>query len=181
VSVAFNISGLSAQSATFRAALLQLLKGSSAGRDGRMLVEMTETTEIEDVDEVRRTVAALHELGVKFCLDDFGAGAADVRILRALSADVVKLDGSYVPGIGQPGRERAFVGGMVEIARAAGAKVVAERVETKAESDALRDLGVDYGQGWHFGRAGPLPAPSRPAASTAPRVGKRRGAVDGWS
>ena len=78
-------------------------------------------------------------------------------MLRSLSADIVKLDGSYVAGITQEGRERAFVVGMLEVARAAGVEVIAEKVETEEELAALLQLGVPYGQGWLFGRPGPLP------------------------
>lgn len=98
----------------------------------------------------------LRSLGVPFCLDDFGAGAADVRLLRALTADIVKLDGSYVPGVARGGRERAFVARMVEIARAAGASVVPRRTP---------------------GQAG-LP-PTRPRARSANAREKRRVGADG--
>ncbi len=59
------------------------------------MVEMTETAEIDDLEQASSTAKALRALGVPFCLDDFGAGAADMRLLRALTADIVKLDGSY--------------------------------------------------------------------------------------
>lgn len=156
--VAFNLSGQSVQGAEFRDRLTGLLKASPACKAGLVTVEMTETAEIEDVRQAALTATALRALGVPFCLDDFGAGAADIRLLRALNPDTVKLDGSYTPGVTQEGRKRALFAGMVEMARAAGAKIVAERVETEAEANALRELGVHYGQGWLFGRPGPLPA-----------------------
>jgi EAL domain-containing protein (putative c-di-GMP-specific phosphodiesterase class I) len=162
VSVAFNLSGQSVQNTGFRDRLTGLLRKHPACKAGLVIVEMTETAEIEDVAEASLTAEALRSLGVPFCLDDFGAGAADIRLLRALNPDIVKLDGSYIPGITQGGREHAFVTGMVEIARAADAEIVAERVETQAEADILGRLGVQYGQGWLFGRPGPLPH-SRPS------------------
>ena len=73
---------------------------------------------------------------------------------------MVKLDGSYVSGVAHNGRERGFVAGMVDIARAMEAAVVAERIETEADADALLAVGVTYGQGWLFGRPGPLPLPT---------------------
>lgn len=155
--VAINLSGQSVESAGFRRRLLDLFNGHRATRSGRISVELTETAHIDDLDEVGRTTAALRALGVPFCLDDFGSGAADVRRLRVLGADIVKIDGSYTHGAVQDGRERAFVAGMIDIARNTGAKVVAERVETEAEADAMKALGADYGQGWAFGRPGPLP------------------------
>ncbi len=179
--VAFNLSGQSVQSAAFRSKLKQLLEVSKARRRGFIIVEMTETAEIEDVAEAILTADALRALEVPFCLDDFGAGASDVRLLRALAPDIVKLDGSYLPGITGRGRERALLAGMVEIARGAGAEVVAERVETEAEAEALRLLGVEYGQGWLFGAAGPHPgtAASTTAASVRPR-GRKPG-KESWS
>ena len=155
--VAFNLSGQSVQNAGFRDRLIKLLAASPARQAGLVIVEMTETAEIEALEEADLTATALRSLGIAFCLDDFGAGAADIRLLRALGPDIVKLDGSYIPGIAQDGRERAFVAGMVEIVRAAGAEIVAERVEIEAEAEALRLLGVQYGQGWLFGHPGPLP------------------------
>jgi EAL domain-containing protein (putative c-di-GMP-specific phosphodiesterase class I) len=175
--VAFNVSGQSAQNAGFRDRLIGLLQASPACKAGLIIVEMTETVEIEDVEEAGLTAAALRSLSIPFCLDDFGAGAADIRLLRALTPDIVKLDGSYIPGIAQGGRERAFVAGMIEIARGARAEIVAERIETEAEANALRQLGVHYGQGWLFGRPGPLPS-ARPEVHRG--TGKRTGGKAVW-
>jgi len=172
--VAFNLSGQSVQNAAFRERLIRLLAASPACKAGLIIVEMTETAEIEAVEEADLTAKALRSLGIAFCLDDFGAGAADIRLLRALAPDIVKLDGSYIPGIAEDGRERAFVAGMVEIVRAAGAEIVAERVEIEAEAEALRALGVQYGQGWLFGHPGPLP--DGPGGKT-----RRPGEMEIWS
>lgn len=158
VPIAFNVSAQSLQSAAFLNRLLALLSASPAVRAGRMIVEMTETAEVEDVTGVARAAEALRAIGVPFCLDDFGAGAADMRLLRALPADMVKLDGSYVPGVTHNGRERGFVAGMIDIARAAEAAVVAERIESEADASALLAVGATYGQGWLFGRPAPLPS-----------------------
>ena len=157
LSVAFNVSGHSIQDEAFRPRLLERLAGSAAVRRKQILVEMTETAEVEDLREAAQTAEALRDMGVPFCLDDFGSGNADFRVLRNIPADIVKLDGSYVANLPHQGRERALVAGLVEVARGAGAAVVAERVETPEEADALRGLGVQYGQGWLFGRPGPLP------------------------
>ncbi len=167
--IAFNLSSLSLQDGGFRARLLAQLAGTAKGR---LIVEMTETAEIEDLEQVRQGAEALRGLGIPFCLDDFGAGTADMRILHAVPADYVKLDGSYVPGVAQPGRERDFVAAMAEIARAAGCAMVAERIESEAEAETLRSLGITYGQGWLFGRPGPLP-------ESASGVARRRGAAAG--
>ena len=177
--VAFNVSGQSVQSPGFRDRLVRLLSASAASKAGLIIVEMTETAEIEDVEEAARTADALRALGVPFCLDDFGAGAIDIRLLRELRPNIVKLDGSYIPGVVQGGRERALVAGMVEIGRGAGAEIVAERIETRAEADALQALGVQYGQGWLFGRPVSLPRPAV-EPSAAPRPRRRAGQKEDW-
>ena len=177
--VAFNVSGQSVQSRGFRDRLVRLLSTSAASKAGLVIVEMTETAEIEDIEEAARTADALRSLGVPFCLDDFGAGAIDIRLLRELRPNIVKLDGSYIPGVIQGGRERALVAGMVEIGRGAGAEIVAERIETRAEAEALQALGVQYGQGWLFGR--PVALPSRPGGpSAAPRPRRRGAQKEDW-
>ena len=160
VPIAFNLSGQSMQDPVFRDRLIAKLITHPARKNKKLAIEMTETAQLENIAEAAQTAQMLRDLGIPFCLDDFGAGAADVRVLRAMPADIVKLDGSYVAGIGTDGRERAFLAGMVEIARASGAAVVAERVETAEEAEALQAMGVEYGQGWLFGRPGPLPTPA---------------------
>ena len=169
-SVAFNLSAQSLQMPAFRDRLLRLLASSPACRTGRLLIEMTETGELDQLQEVAASAKAFQGLGIRFCLDDFGAGTADMRVLRALPADIVKLDGSYVPGVVHGGRERALVAGVVEIAHAAGAKVVAEQIETEIEAEAMRSINVDFGQGYLFGRPGSLP----PAAASGRAARARR-------
>ncbi len=170
--VSFNVSGQSVQNQHFRQRLIESLEKHPACRDGLVTVEMTETAEIDDVEAALETAHALRRIGVPFCLDDFGAGTADMRLLRALTPNVVKLDGSYIPGIATAGRERAFIAGMVEIARAVGADVIAERIETEDEAATLKKLGVQYGQGWLFGRPTELPVPQRAAV--------RAGETESW-
>ncbi len=176
VMVAFNLSGQSAQDPACRVRLLELLSAHPARKSGLVGVEMTETADMDDMAETARTADALRGLGIPFCLDDFGAGAADVRLLRTVRPDIVKLDGSYMAGATEHGRERAFLAGLIEIARAAGAEIVAERIETPDEAEAVRALGAQYGQGWLFGRPGTLPK----APPTAP-ARRRKGAKESWS
>ena len=155
--IAFNISGLSMQEPSFRDKLTARLVREPARKAGRLVAEMTETAQLENIPEAAKTAQLLRDLGIPFCLDDFGAGGADMRVLRKMPADIVKLDGSYIAGITTEGRERAFVAGMIEIARAAQAHVVAEWIETEEEAAVLTAMGARYGQGWPFGRAAPLP------------------------
>jgi EAL domain-containing protein (putative c-di-GMP-specific phosphodiesterase class I) len=154
--IACNLSGLSLQSPAFRDRLCALL-AAAPDLARRLLVEITETAEIEDEAEARRTVDALRVLGLPICIDDFGAGAAAFRYLRAFRVDFVKVDGIYVMNAVDSERDRGFIAAMVDLARTVGAQVVAERVETEAQAALMRDLGVAFGQGYLFGRPGALP------------------------
>ena len=165
VSVAVNVSGLSLQSAEFAGHMFRLLSEMRlppglAGKP-RLLVELTETAEIDDLVTASATWAKLREQGVGLCLDDFGAGAAAFRYLQQFRVDYVKIDGSFVQAAQQGQRERAIVQSMVELARSAGAKTVAEMIETDEQAALMRELGVDHGQGWLFGKPGGLPGAIR--------------------
>lgn len=175
--VAVNVSGLSMQSPGFRARMLErvgelatlLGGGSLPGKGGplakaargRLLVELTETAEIEDMAGAASSIAELRHSGVPVCLDDFGAGSAAFRYLREFQVDYVKIDGAYVRAALDSPRERGFVAAMVELAGSVGAEVVAEMIETPEQAALMRELGVQHGQGWLFGRPGLLPGQRR--------------------
>ncbi len=156
VQIACNLSGLSLQSPAFRDRLLALLDAEPS-LVPKLLVEITETAEIEHEAEAVATVEALRARKMPLCIDDFGAGAAAFRYLRSFKVDYVKIDGLYVQHAMRSAQDRGFLVAMVELARNVGAQVVAERIETEAECAAMQQLGIGYGQGWLFGKAGPLP------------------------
>jgi EAL domain-containing protein (putative c-di-GMP-specific phosphodiesterase class I) len=147
--LAANISGLSLQSAPFRARLLEMLRPRG---DGSLLIEFTETAEIEDVPAAAETVRKLRAAGVPVCLDDFGAGGAAFRYLREFHADYVKIDGGFVQRAERSARDRGIIAAMIDAAQRVGAATIAEMVETETQARLMRELGVTYGQGWLFGR-----------------------------
>ena len=149
VSVAVNVSGLSIADTGFTDLLIDAASGLPPGR---LLVELTETAEIEDLPAAAARIVRLRAAGAPVCLDDFGAGSASFRYLRDLRVDMVKIDGAYVQAAGRSGKGRAFVQSMRELAASTGAETIAEMVETEAEAALMRELGVQYGQGWLFGR-----------------------------
>ena len=155
ISAAVNVSGLSMQSPAFRDRMLGLLGNRKTA--GRILVELTETADIEDVENAKTSIKQLRAMQVPVCIDDFGAGSAAFRYLKEFRVDYVKLDGAYVRGALQNAREHGFLLTMVELANFVGAKVIAETVENEDEAKMMRELGVEYGQGWFFGRPGELP------------------------
>ena len=179
--IAINISGLSMQSEAFRTRMLASIDDSpTASR--RLMVELTESAEIEHEALARSTMLALRERGVPLCLDDFGAGAAAFRYLKSFPVDYVKVDGSFVQAAVRQERDRSFVAAMVDLSLAVGAQVIAEFIETAEHARVMKELGVAFGQGWHLGRPGPIrpagagpgPPPGRQGklgvAGQAPRV-----------
>ncbi len=153
--VAVNVSGLSMQSVPFCDRVIKLL--AEQVQPGRILVELTETADIEDVAAAAATIDRLRAMRVPVCIDDFGAGSAAFRYLKEFRVDYVKLDGAYVRGALQNAREHGFLLTMIELANFVGAKVIAETIERDDEAQMMRDLGVEYGQGWLFGKPGVLP------------------------
>ena len=161
VAVAVNVSGQSMQSAAFRTRMLALIRAEAdivrPGDRTRLIIELTETADIEDVATAAATIQDLRMAGVPVCIDDFGAGNAAFRYLRDFKVDFVKIDGSYVHGAGVSDQERGFVAAMVQLAKSVGARVIAEMIETEAQAALMRQLQVHFGQGWLFGRPGKLP------------------------
>ena len=155
IAAAVNVSGLSMQSPSFRQRMLDLLANPKTA--GRILVELTETADIEDLESAKASIKQLRDMQVPVCIDDFGAGSAAFRYLKEFRVDYVKLDGAYVRGALQNAREHGFLLTMIDLANFVGAKVIAETVETEQEAAMMRELGVEYGQGWYFGRPGQLP------------------------
>lgn len=154
--VAINLSGRSLTTPGVIDELLATI--GSAALKGGILIEITETSVIADLDQAERQVRRLREVGVEVCLDDFGVGAASFDYLRRLSLDVVKIDGRFITNVNGDPRDLALLKHMVKLCGALGLKTVAEMIETEAVAQTVRDLGVDFGQGWLFGR--PMAAPS---------------------
>lgn len=170
--IAINISGLSMQSATFRREIATRLD-TLPGAEMRLMVELTESAEIEQEEAAASTIMALRDRGIPTCLDDFGAGAAAFRYLKAFPVDFVKVDGSFVQAAMTGERDRSFVASMVDLSLAVGAKVIAERIETEAHATTMASLGVGYGQGWHLGRPGAIAPPP-------PKAARKRESQEQW-
>jgi EAL domain-containing protein (putative c-di-GMP-specific phosphodiesterase class I) len=132
----------------------------------RLVIEITEHTPIDDYDTFNGALAILRARGVRLAIDDAGAGFANMTHILRISPDLIKLDIELTRHVDIDSRRRALVRSLVEFARSVGATLVAEGIETAAELDALRSLGVDSGQGYHLG----YPAPLHENAATAPPV-----------
>jgi diguanylate cyclase (GGDEF)-like protein len=113
----------------------------------RLIVEITETAAIQDLDEVRCFVSRLKDRGSRIAIDDFGAGYTSFRNLRRLGVDIVKIDGAFVQNIVNCADDRAFVHTLIDLARRLGLETVAEWVQDEAAVALLKEWGCHYIQG----------------------------------
>jgi diguanylate cyclase (GGDEF)-like protein len=154
LALSVNVSGLTTADQSWLRRMVALAR-QDAALPSRLLIEITETAAIRDLDACARFVASLHDLGCRVALDDFGAGHSSFRTLKALAVDMVKIDGSFVKGLGEHPTDIAFVRALADLAQTCGKATVAECVEDAATAEVLRACGIDYLQGYHFGRPGP--------------------------
>jgi len=178
VKLAVNVSGRTIVSETFVDHINRLLTQTPAAR-GKLIFEVTETSAIDDLPRANRHIQALRGLGSLVCLDDFGAGAASFAYLQELTLDIVKIDGRYVRELAGNSRDGAMVRRLVELCRDLDVRTVAEMVETAEVEDVVRKAGVDFAQGWLYGKPADQPQPSQKPLAVTP-MARRAGVSEGW-
>jgi EAL domain-containing protein (putative c-di-GMP-specific phosphodiesterase class I) len=122
----------------------------------RLTMEVTESVLVDEGPYATTTLRRLRELGVRLSIDDFGTGYSSLVYLRRLNADALKIDRSFVDGLGRDSEADAIVNTVIGLARSLGLDLVAEGVETEDQRRLLVELGCQFAQGYLFSR--PLPA-----------------------
>lgn len=122
----------------------------------RVLLELSEHDPVDDYDALNRALGAWRDKGLRLAIDDVGSGFSSMRHIVLTRPDVIKLDRGIVDGVAESAVLSTLIGAMVAFARSMAARTVAEGVERESDATALLAMGVDLGQGWHFGR--PVPA-----------------------
>ena len=145
-----NISGTSLGDAELLAFIERSIVESRIA-PGRLAFEITESAAIRDLAAAQSWIRKLKELGCLFAIDDFGVGFSSFSYLRALSADYVKIDRSFVSDVDTNPTNRALVQAVMTVAQTLGKEVIAEGVETDAHAAVLRELGIELGQGFRWG------------------------------
>ncbi len=133
--------------------LLRLLDAVDAER---IVIELTEHVRIDDYDRLLGSLSRVRERGARLAVDDTGAGFSSLGHILHLRPEIIKLDRQFTRGIDADPARRSLAHALVSFAHDLGAEVVAEGIETAAELDTIRGLGVPYGQGYFLGR------PTRP-------------------
>jgi len=123
------------------------------GTAERLIIEITESAAIHDIDEMRGFVARVKDLGCRIAIDDFGAGYTSFRNLRKLGVDIVKIDGAFVQNIMRSEDDRAFVRTLIDLGKRLKLATVAEWVQDEQAATILQAWGCDYLQGALVGLA----------------------------
>jgi len=129
---------------------------------GQICFEITETAAVRNLAAAARVINAIRDLGGHFALDDFGTGLSSFAYLKNLPVDYLKIDGSLVRNIAQEANDRAMIEAINQVAHRLGIQTVAEYAETRAAVDVLKELNVDYAQGYALGRPMALPLEDDP-------------------
>ncbi|MEZ5487724.1 MAG: EAL domain-containing protein [Steroidobacteraceae bacterium] len=149
--VAINVSGQTLGDTQFLEFVVDGLDRSGLA-PSQLCFEMTETAVVANLDHARRFVGVLHGMGCRFALDDFGSGVGSFSNLRSLPLDYLKIDGSFIRNLDRDSVNQAMVTAMIKLARTLNFKVIAEQVEDNAALDVVRQMGVDFVQGYAISR-----------------------------
>jgi diguanylate cyclase (GGDEF)-like protein/PAS domain S-box-containing protein len=153
--VEINLSGHSLGDPGLAAHIDSELRGAAVDPT-QLVFEVTETAAIGNIEAAQHFAEQLAELGCRFALDDFGAGFGSFYYLKHLPFDFIKIDGEFVRNLTADDTDRVVISAVVELARGLGKRTIAEFVGDEATVAALRDLGVDYLQGFHLGKPAPI-------------------------
>ncbi|RZT30806.1 EAL domain-containing protein [Cupriavidus agavae] len=152
--VSINVGVEDLKSRRFLGVLASRLRGTGIA-PGQIRIEATERGFLEP-DVARDTIQAFRDAGHPVYIDDFGTGYSSLSYLQSFKVDALKIDKSFVDTIGQEAASSTVAPHIIAMAQSLGLQIVAEGIEDSTQADFLREQGVDYGQGWLFGR--PVPA-----------------------
>lgn len=155
--MAVNMSGQSLLNPIYRQRIDDLLVEKPWVKE-RLMIELTESARVEDLQAADLYIQHLRGRGVPVCLDDFGAGAASFNYLGAMAVDVVKIDGAAIENTIGTLRGRAFMKAMGSFCSALNVQTVGEMIDSPEKAEFLRDCGIDFAQGYLYGKGEPIPS-----------------------
>jgi EAL domain-containing protein (putative c-di-GMP-specific phosphodiesterase class I) len=149
--IAVNLSALSVSDPRMLPFIERLLARQRVGPE-RLVIELTETASISDMEQAKAFCRGAEALGCAVALDDFGAGFGALQYLKHLPFTYLKIDGEFISGLPRSRHDRLVVRALVGLATGMGFKTIAEFVRDRPTLALLRELGVDYAQGYYLGR-----------------------------
>lgn len=147
--LALNLSGMSFTNPNLVSHIRRSLREHSVSPES-IVFEITETAALADIDASIQIMEALRAEGCRFALDDFGVGFSSLYYLKKLPVNYIKIDGSFVRNLREDSEHQVLIRALVDVARAFRLKTIAEFVESEEIMHLLKDLGVDYAQGYHI-------------------------------
>jgi EAL domain-containing protein (putative c-di-GMP-specific phosphodiesterase class I) len=141
-------------------ALIRTLEKSHL-KPSDVVFEISEQESIDNYSVFREARDKYGQLGFQFALDDTGAGYASLEAAMELAPEFIKVDRSFMKGIDEDAGRQAMVRGFQQVARSVGARIIGEGLDRLEELQKLAELGIEFGQGWLFGRATPMRAKAR--------------------
>lgn len=150
-----NLSGTSLSDNAFFKDIRTLLKKYDI-KPNRICLEITETAAIDNLTDAVEFITEIRDEGFKFALDDFGVGMSSFSYLKTIPVDYLKIDGSFVKNLLNDPIDKGIVEACNRISHAAGLQTIAEFVEDQETENALKAMGVDFGQGFGIAKPGPL-------------------------
>ncbi len=151
ISLAINLSGAAFQYPDLLETIRDKLESTWVDA-GRLTFEITETAAVENFEKARTMINNIRALGCQFALDDFGAGFCSFNYLKTFPVDYVKIDGQFIRNLLNDETDQILVKSMVDIAVKLGKKTIAEFIESPTTALKLKELGVNFGQGYAFGK-----------------------------
>ncbi|MFM2423499.1 MAG: hypothetical protein RL291_2029 [Pseudomonadota bacterium] len=149
--LSLNVSGLTPNNHDWLVELDRLTNADTSITN-RLIVEITETSALNDIDQTIAYVDTLKELGCRVAIDDFGAGYTSFKNLKLLDVDIVKIDGSFIKNLSTDPHDIVFIRTLHELAAAFGMETVAEWVQDEPSVELLRQAGITFMQGYYCGR-----------------------------
>ncbi len=153
--VAVNVSGVELRNEGYAAKVKRVLLSTGLSPEALEL-EVTETTATDEASAAVDNLDALRAIGVQIAIDDFGTGFSSLGRLRSLNVDRIKIDRSFVHGLGEKAGDEAIIRAIVDLAHASGLKITAEGVETSMQDAGLTRMGCDSLQGFLYSKPVPL-------------------------
>lgn len=151
--VAINISGRTFDDPAIPHYIRNLLNEFNVD-PARLIIELTETAAVSDIQDAQRFIEATQQTGCRVCLDDFGSGFSTFGYLKYLSVEILKIDGLFIRDLAKNKDNQIFVKAMVEVARGLGKTTIAEFVEDADTLSMVKSMGIDLAQGYFFGHPG---------------------------
>ncbi|RMD46960.1 MAG: EAL domain-containing protein [Aquificota bacterium] len=120
-----------------------------------IVIELTERESLKNISIIKEFTNSLKQEGYLFAIDDFGSGYSTFKYLKEFPVDIVKIDGEFIKGMLNSEKDKIFVKSLIDLAKGMGLKVLAEFVENERIFNMVRELNVDFAQGYYIGKPSP--------------------------